>query len=126
MILTYRILTTLIYPFLVILIFLRKIFHKEDPERYKEKVFISHFNVTRRKNKKLIWFHAASIGELKSIIPIIEKINCERDIFDFLVTTTTVSSSHVANSEFIKFETRPKKIPNGATIEIISKYLNGF
>ena len=104
MILTYRILTTLIYPFLVILIFLRKIFHKEDPERYKEKVFISHFNVTRRKNKKLIWFHAASIGELKSIIPIIEKINCERDIFDFLVTTTTVSSSHVANSEFIKFK----------------------
>jgi 3-deoxy-D-manno-octulosonic-acid transferase len=29
----------------------------------------------KKKNSKLIWFHAASIGEFKSIIPIIEELN---------------------------------------------------
>ena len=28
----------------------------------------------KKKKKKLIWFHAASIGEFKSILPIIENL----------------------------------------------------
>ena len=75
MILIYRILTTLIYPLLFIFIYCRKILKKEDSIRFKEKILISHFNVNRKKDSKLIWFHAASIGELKSIIPIIELLN---------------------------------------------------
>ena len=43
---------------------------------------------------KLIWFHAASIGEFKSIIPIIEKLDDSK--FQFLITTTTLSSSNLA------------------------------
>ena len=62
MILIYRILTKLIYPFLLIITFLRILLKKEDPIRYKEKIFISHFNVQKKKNEKLVWFHAASIG----------------------------------------------------------------
>ena len=38
-------------------------------------IIISHFNVKREKSNKLIWFHASSIGELNSIIPIIENLN---------------------------------------------------
>ena len=85
MILLYRILTILLYPFLFILIFIRKINKKEDSERYKEKILSSHFNVKRRNDRKLIWFHASSIGELKSIILLIKKLN-EKNEFDFIVT----------------------------------------
>jgi|TARA_B110000211_G_C14048293_1_gene540027 3-deoxy-D-manno-octulosonic-acid transferase len=104
MILTYRILTNLIYPLLFILIFIRKIFNKEDPSRFKEKIFISHFNINRKKDKKLIWFHAASIGEFKSIVPIVEELNNNNVNLEFLITTTTLSSSSLAKEEFNKFD----------------------
>ena len=74
MILLYSIFTTILYPFLFILIYLIKFLKKEDPIRFKEKILSSSFNVKRRNNSKLFWFHAASIGEFKSIIPIIEQL----------------------------------------------------
>ena len=67
----YRVLSTVLYPFLLLLIFIRKIQKKEHNKRYKEKIFPSKFNIIRKKDLKLIWFHAASIGEMKSIFPII-------------------------------------------------------
>ena len=48
MILLYRVLTMALYPFLFIFIYFRKIFKKEDPVRYKEKILISHFNVEKK------------------------------------------------------------------------------
>ena len=99
MILIYRILTTLIYPLLFIFIYYRKILKKEDSIRFKEKILISHFNVSRKKDSKLIWFHAASIGELKSIIPIIELLNKNKNKLEFLITTTTLSSGNLAKIE---------------------------
>tara|TARA_E500000178_G_scaffold341055_1_gene384516 strand:+ start:2376 stop:3659 length:1284 start_codon:yes stop_codon:yes gene_type:complete len=104
MILFYRVLTQLIYPFLFILIYLRVYLNKEHPYRYKEKILVSHFNVNRSKDKNLIWFHAASIGELKSILPIIKKINTDKNNIEFLVTTTTLSSSKIAEIEFKKIK----------------------
>jgi len=103
MILAYRILTTLIYPLLFIFILIRLILKKEDPNRYKEKILTSHFKVTRKKNTKLIWFHAASIGEFKSILPIIKKLSHNNEL-EFLVTTLTLSSSNIAKEEFKKFD----------------------
>ena len=103
MISIYRFLTTIIYPLLVIFIILRIFFNKEDSSRYKEKIFFSHFKVSRKTNTKLIWFHAASIGELRSIIPIIKELN-KNDNTEFLVTTITLSSSNLAIEEFKKFE----------------------
>ena len=102
MILIYRVLTNLIYPFLFILIYLRKILKKEDSKRYKEKILISHFNVNKKQDSKLIWFHAASIGEFKSIIPIITKLNNENNNLKFLITTLTLSSGNLAKEEFKK------------------------
>tara|TARA_B100000963_G_scaffold32286_1_gene24022 strand:+ start:1373 stop:2656 length:1284 start_codon:yes stop_codon:yes gene_type:complete len=104
MILAYRILTKLIYPFLFILVLIRILIKKEDPVRYKEKIFVSHFNVKKNNENKLIWFHAASIGELKSIIPIINKLNSYVTKLDFLVTTNTLSSSRIAEIEFSKIK----------------------
>ena len=104
MILLYRILTTLLYPLFVILIYLRKFYQKEDLRRYKEKIFSSHFNVDKKNNKKLIWLHAASIGELKSIIPIVNQLNRNYKKLEFLITTTTLSSSNLSKIELGKIK----------------------
>ncbi len=102
--LLYRSIAFIIYPLLIILVFLRKFFNKEDKERYKEKIFPSSFNVKRNSRSKLILFHAASIGELNSILPIIEELEKTNDNFEFLVTTLTTSSANLAKIELKKFK----------------------
>ena len=47
MIFAYRVLTAILYPFLFLFVYLRKILKKEDPIRYKEKILISHFNIKK-------------------------------------------------------------------------------
>ena len=52
------------------IIFLYRIFlGKEDPKRFLEK--FCHYS-KKFEFKKTIWFHGASIGEIISIIPIIQ------------------------------------------------------
>ena len=66
----YRVIINLVFLFSPILILIRLIKGKEDPNRYKEK-----FCIYSKKNYfKSVWFHAASVGELMSIIPVIENI----------------------------------------------------
>ena len=103
MFLAYKILTSLLYPFLLILIFIRKYFNKEHQIRYKEKIFFSHFNADRKDETQLIWFHAASIGEFKSIVPIIEEL-IKIDKIEILITTTTLSSGNLAEKIFKNFD----------------------
>ena len=50
--------------------------------------------------KKILWIHAASIGEFKSSDLIIERYH---KVFDILVTTTTKSSAEYIRS-FIKIK----------------------
>ena len=102
MILVYRIFTNILYPFLIVFIYLRVLLKKEDPERYKEKILVKKFNVKKNNNLNLIWFHAASIGEFKSIVPIIKKLNDKRNDLEFLITTTTLSSGILASTELKK------------------------
>jgi len=99
MIFLYKTLTNICYPLFIIFIYCRKILKKEDPLRYKEKILFSHFKVNRKNNSKLIWFHAASIGELKSIIPIINELNKRYKKTEFLITTITLSSSNLAREQ---------------------------
>tara|TARA_A100001015_G_scaffold175461_1_gene195154 strand:- start:9028 stop:10239 length:1212 start_codon:yes stop_codon:yes gene_type:complete len=98
--------------------------NKEDPRRYKEKILVNHFNVKKSKNLKLLWFHAASIGELKSIIPIIKKINDERKNYEFLVTTITLSSSQFAETKFKNFKDIEHRFMPFDVDHIIEKFLN--
>ena len=123
MLLLYKILTTILYPFLILFIFFRKLKKKEHPSRFKEKIFFSSFNVNRKNNLDLLWFHAASIGELGSIIPIIEDLNSNNKL-EFLITTTTLSSSNFAHKEFANYKNihhrfLPLDIPF-----LIKKFLN--
>ena len=78
---------------------MRVFLKKEDPKRFKEKLFTSHFNVKRKDELKLIWFHAASIGEFKSIVPLIEQLNNNKKSYEFLITTSTLSSGNLAKLE---------------------------
>ena len=123
MILTYRILTTILYPFFLIIIFFRKILNKEDKYRYKEKILPSHFKVKRKKNTKLIWFHAASLGELKSIIPIIKELDNNNNL-EFLITTVTLSSSNLAALEFKNFQNIYHRFLPIDVLFLIKKFLN--
>ena len=124
MILFYRIFTTFLYPFLFLFIYYRKILNKEDPVRYKEKILVSHFNVKKKNKSKLIWFHAASIGEFKSVIPIIDYLNINNQNYKFLITTTTLSSGNLAKEELQKFNNvEHRYIPFDVNF-LIGKFIN--
>ena len=94
MILVYRLLINLVLIFSPLIILIRLIKKKEHPIRFKEK-----FTVFSKKKKKgnLIWFHGASVGELMSVIPLIEKLEKEKNIKQILVTTSTLSSAKIFN-----------------------------
>jgi 3-deoxy-D-manno-octulosonic-acid transferase len=104
MISIYRFVSTFLYPILILLIFFRKLINKEDKARYKEKIFPSSFSIIKKKNYDLIWFHAASIGEVQSIFPIIKKLNSNKKNFQFLITTVTLSSGKLVQAEFKDYE----------------------
>jgi 3-deoxy-D-manno-octulosonic-acid transferase len=101
----YKFLTFFLFPIFIILIYFRTILNKEDKIRFKEKIFTSHFKPNKNKNKKLIWFHAASIGECLSIIPLIDEVSRKHKNINFLITTVTLSSSKL-------LEQKLKQYPN--------------
>ena len=94
MILVYRLLINLVLIFSPLIILIRLIRKKEHPIRFKEK--FTFFSKKRRKGN-LIWFHGASVGELMSVIPLIEKLEREKNIKQILVTTSTLSSAKIFN-----------------------------
>ena len=95
MIICYRLLTVLTLILSPIILIYRLIKNKEHPKRFKEKFcFFSNF----RKKGKLIWFHGASVGELQSIIPIIEKLDKNKKISQILITSNTLSSSKIIST----------------------------
>ena len=88
------------FIFLIFIIFspiiflLRIISGKEDPKRFLEKLclYSSYQNIN-----KTVWFHGASIGEITSIIPIVEALEKNKKIKKILLTSSTTSSASVIN-----------------------------
>ena len=79
----------IISPFIILF----RIFKgKEDVLRFKEK-FCSFSK--KRNAGKLVWFHGASVGEIMSIIPIINKLDNDKSINQILITSSTLSSSKI-------------------------------
>ena len=92
MLVLYRILINIIFIISPIILIYRLIKKKEHIKRFKEKFcFFSEKNI----NGKLIWFHGASVGELQSIVPLLEKLERNKKIKKILVTSNTLSSSKV-------------------------------
>ena len=123
MTLIYRHLINILFPIIIIIISLRVWFKKEDKIRFKEKLFISSFNIIRNRDKKLIWFHVASIGELKSIITLINFLN-KQDKFQFLITTVTLSSSLLFHKEFSNEKNIFHKFFPIDKMSLVKKFMN--
>jgi len=125
MLLIYRFIINFFFPLIILIIFLRSLFKKEHKFRFKEKLFSSSFNIKRNINKKLIWFHVASIGELKSVKSLINKINSVEK-FEFLITTITLSSSQLFDNEFNNHENINHRFFPIDKKKLINKFLDGW
>lgn len=82
----YNIITFLL-SFLITPLFLLK-------KRGRAKI-LERFGFWNIKNDKYIWFHGASMGEIKGILPVLKKIK-EKDNIKILVTATSVTGLDVA------------------------------
>ena len=97
MLIFYRLLIGLILVLSPIILIIRLIKKKEDFIRFKEK--FCFFSEKKIKGKgKLIWFHGASVGELQSIVPLVEKLNQNKKIKQILITSNTLSSSKIISN----------------------------
>ena len=81
--------TSLLHYLLRPYLYFRILKKKESPIRFREKLGITN---AQRQDGYLMWFHCASIGELKSIFPIIDHYVKKNRI---LLTTSTLSSSEI-------------------------------
>ena len=90
----YKVLINVVFLFSPLIILIRLIKRKENIRRFKEKF---GFFTKKRVSGKLIWFHGASVGEIQSIIPLIERLEKDRKINQILITSNTLSSSIIIN-----------------------------
>lgn len=114
----YLALSYLIHPILPIFLKYRVIKNKEDKNRYKEKLGIT--NIKGIDN--VIWFHVASLGEIRSILPIV-KYYQKKNKFRILITSVTQSSANFFNENLKNENTLHQFAPLDSPI-IISKFLN--
>ena len=77
MLILYKLIINVVYFFAPIILKIRIYKQKEDKNRYKEKLCIIK---KKRILGKLVWFHAASVGELLSIIPLLKKLEQKKEI----------------------------------------------
>jgi len=94
MFIAYQFLGFLLIPVVKLNIYLRILKNKEDKKRYYERYGISKIE---RPGGHLIWIHASSIGEFKSVSTLIERLHKK---FTILVTTTTLTASNYAIDHF--------------------------
>ncbi len=68
---------------------------KEDPNRLEERFGTAS---QPRPDGRLIWFHAASVGESLSLLELIRRILADDGATHVLLTTTTVTSARLMNN----------------------------
>ena len=117
----YRLIINTILILSPIIIIFRILKNKEDPSRFKEKLGI--FEKKSIKGK-LIWFHGSSVGEILSIIPLVEKFEKNKNIKNILITSNTFSSSKVLKKFKLK-KTIHQFLPIDSKI-LVKKFLSNW
>ena len=117
----YRLIINTILILSPIIIIFRILKNKEDPIRFKEKL-----GIFEKKNikGKLIWFHGSSVGEILSIIPLVEKFEKNKNIKNILITSNTFSSSKVLKKFRLK-KTIHQFLPIDSKI-LVKKFLSNW
>ena len=117
----YRLIINTILILSPIIIIFRILKNKEDPSRFTEKLGI--FEKKSIKGK-LIWFHGSSVGEILSIIPLVEKFEKNKNIKNILITSNTFSSSKVLKKFRLK-KTIHQFLPIDSRI-LVKKFLSNW
>jgi len=114
----YLCLSYLFHVFAEIFLKIRVFKKKEDRIRYKEKLGIYKLKNT----DSILWFHASSLGEIKSILPLIFYYN--RKNKKILITTVTKSSAEYCKNIFKKNSNIIHQYAPLDTPIIVNKFLN--
>jgi 3-deoxy-D-manno-octulosonic-acid transferase len=88
----YNIITVLLTPIYGILLIVRLFLGKETVESIKQRF---GFGYAPRPQGKLIWLHAASVGESMVAMTIVKLFTITHPDYHFLITTKTCSSSRI-------------------------------
>ncbi len=96
---TYRLATKLAAPVAPLLLAWRTRKGKEEADRQAERYGIAS---TSRPSGFLVWFHAASVGELNAALPVIEAISKSPGDIRILLSTATVTSARLARMRLPK------------------------
>ncbi len=90
---------------------------KEDPARQHERLGKPEHP---RPNGRLLWFHAASVGEMNAVLPFMHLLRDKRPDLNQLLTTGTVTSAELAE----------KRMPEGTIHQYVPvdvpQYVRGF
>ena len=95
----YQIILSILILFSPIIFIYRFFKNKENKISFYEKFC---FTSKKRGVGNIIWFHGASVGEILSIIPLIEKYEKQKSIKKILITSSTLSSSKIISK--LKFK----------------------
>ena len=95
----YKFITYLVYPFIPLYLQLRKLKKKENLTSINEKQSI--INIKRDKGF-LVWIHMASVGETMSVLPLIDFLINNKKVDKILLTTITLSSEKIIKKKFNK------------------------